>query len=288
MFVGIDVGRKRVKVCGNGPMIAFPSDVGDGRPLRLSTHENFVVRVNGNEYFVGDMARESYTRRSMALETKLTEETRILFLTAAAAAGVGEGATIITGVPVYQHTDADKQAFEAHLKGRYTLELNGVPRVIDITKVLIIPEGAGAYWNEVLDEIGIIKRLDLKNRPVVRVIDIGSRTVNYVTLTAGRYLDRDSGSLRYGCLELEETGATPEGFARRIVGDLSRRWADLRDTDLIMLAGGGVLAVGEYLKALFPQNQLLFCSDPVFANAGGMRKLGMAYERAHQNSPVQG
>lgn len=287
MYVGIDVGRSECKVVGANQQTKFPSVVGGARKLKLGDYANYRIEVNSKAWFVGDLAEESYDRTRMALENKRTEETRILFATACAIMGVGEGATIVTGLPVYQHTEEEKAAFADHLVGRYNVLFTGETRVIDIAQVLVIPEGAGAFWNEVLDDAGHVINPELKSRPTVRVIDAGSRTVNYVTLKGGKYLDRDSGSLQYGCLELQN-GATSEGLARRITGDLSARWADLRDDDLILLAGGGTLVMGKHFQDLL-KNPVHVAADPVFANAGGMRKLGIAHERtARKDAKIRG
>ncbi len=114
----------------------------------------------------------------------------------------------------------------------------------------------------------------------VRVVDIGSRTVNYCTINQRQYVDRDSGTLGYGIMELHNAEAAPgdaskEQFARRVAADLSKRWLRYDPgTDLVLLTGGGALLLERWLRQHFPVYQL--ADDALFANAAGYYKMGVA------------
>jgi plasmid segregation protein ParM len=101
----------------------------------------------------------------------------------------------------------------------------------------------------------------------VRVIDAGSRTVNYVTLKDKRYVDRDSGTLPFGF------GTTISGdlrqMAARIAGELGRKW---RETDAVLVAGGRAEELAKELKQYFPQTETF--TNPLFANAIGYYRIG--------------
>ena len=99
--------------------------------------------------------------------------------------------------------------------------------------------------------------------------------MNYLTLLEGRYLDRSSGTLNYGCMELDLDGGDPEQLARRILADMTRRWSDMKRTDMLFLAGGGALLMKDVFAREF--SSCVVADDPVTANCRGYRKLGMVH-----------
>jgi len=275
-FVGIDVGRKYLKIATEEDTQIIPSKVGDARELRLENTSDYLVAIDGHKYFVGDLAEESYSCREMATESKIHQETKILFLTAVALAWDRNPLVITTGLPVDQHTQTIKQQLKQLLDGVYKVMINNCQKNIYINRLQIVPEGAGAFWNEVLDDDGRIVKSSLL-QGTVRVIDLGSRTTNYLTIINGKYLDRDSGTLGYGCFELERRDNTPEMFARRIIADLSQRWPSISQKDVMFISGGGALLMEKSLKQVF--DNVIVSKEPVTANAKGFRKLGVAYAK---------
>jgi len=286
-IIGIDVGRNRVKAVSATGKVDFPSVVGEWQERNLTTGGNYEVTVDGDKCFVGDLAvKESYCQREMATESKVHQESKILFLTALGLlANEGQAVNVVTGLPVAQHTPAGKEAFKKLLEGVHRVEVNGQRRNIVINEIGIVPEAGGAYWHTVLDGRGQISNPFIANQKV-RIVDIGSRTVNYCTIEKREYIDRDSGTLPYGVIELINADKASrddirnignegkEHFARRIAGDLSKKWLKYApDTDLVLLTGGGSLLLGDYLSKHFMVNQLV---PTVFANAEGFYKMGVA------------
>jgi len=288
-IIGIDVGRDRVKAVSSMGRVDFPSVVGEWQQRNLSTkHGEYEVTVDQNKVFVGELAiRESYCQRAMATETKTHQESKILFLTALAAlVKEGESVNVVTGLPVAQHTTSGKNEFKKLLEGIHKVEINGQPRNIIINDIGIVPEAGGAYWSVVLDKHGQVSNSFIAEQKV-RIVDVGSRTVNFCTIDKREYIDRDSGTLPYGVIELmnADKGSrdnvqnigedVKEHFARRIAGDLSRKWMTyVPDQDLILLSGGGSILLQQYLKQHFMVNQLV--EDCVYANAEGFFKMGVA------------
>lgn len=269
-MIGIDVGRASVKVAGDSDRnFAFPSVVGEARDLRLGDDGDYRVSIDGQSYFVGALAEESFARREMATESKVTPETAVLFLTALALAGGGD---VATGLPVSHHSPDGKAALERLLWGAHRVTVNGATSVVKVERLTIVPEGAASFWGMVLNDEGRIVRPGLTGKRV-RVLDLGSRTVNYVTLIGGKYLDRESGTLGYGCLELDHVADAQ--LTRRIIGDLAKHLADLRPSDDFLLTGGGALRLGSYFRRDYPNSETV--NDPVYANAIGYRKLGVIH-----------
>jgi hypothetical protein len=101
------------------------------------------------------------------------------------------------------------------------------------------------------------------------------------------YVDRESGTPPYGCLELEATSGgdevspeTEKRFARRVAGDLGKRWADLCKNDYVLITGGGAIRLYPYFQEHYPVCHIT--SDPITANVRGLRKLGIIHERQRQ------
>lgn len=278
--VGIDVGRHRVKAVSGTKQVDFRSKVGEWRQMRLVEGGDYEVEINGKKWFVADLADESYFPREMSTESKVHEETQILFLTALALIIEPDNhVAITTGVPVIQHTLDSKAALSGLLRGQYEVKINGTSGKYNVDTLGIVPESGGAYWDLLLDSLGRPRNGWLAEQ-TVRVIDIGSRTINYCTIDAGRkYRDRDSGTLNYGGFELDNAGSrheqAHEAFARRIVADLSRRWLNYNPSqEAVILVGGGALLLGPWLRRHFPIVHIP--EDPVFANARGYYKMGVA------------
>lgn len=285
--IGIDVGRNRVKAVSSAGRVDFPSVVGEWQERNLSNGGNYEVTVDDKHLFVGDLAiRESYCLREMATASKVHEESRILFLTALALlTRDGEAVNVVTGLPVAQHTPTGKAEFKNLLEGVHRVVINGKRKTIIINDIGIVPEAGGAYWHTVLDDHGHISNAFIVQQKV-RIVDVGSRTVNYCTIDKREYIDRDSGTLPYGVIELmnadkgsreDESNVGDEvksHFSRKIAGDLSKKWLKYQsDNDLVLLTGGGSIFLGNHLSRHFMVNQLV---DTVYANAEGFYKMGMA------------
>lgn len=275
-IIGIDVGRDKVKIVTDSNRLNFSSRVGEWRRMKLNSGGDYELQINQDKYFIGELAEESYFSRQMATESKITEETKVLFLGAIAiVADPRRKISINTGIPVKQHTKKIKAELTQLLTGTYKIGINkGEVNTFVIDDIGIIPESAGAYWDIVLNSEGNGQSLTDK---IVRAIDIGSRTVNYCTIKSKKYLDRDSGTLPYGALEVANAHGGDElleSFARRIIADLSQRWLNYSNNDFVLLSGGGSLLLEKWFKPHF--NNCKIAANPVMANASGFYKMGVA------------
>jgi len=282
VIVAVDVGRNEVKATNGKSAIQFKSAVGMWHQRKISSGGDYEVIINNTPYFVADLVKESYAPCEMATESKIHNETFVLFLTALSLLGnPNEEMRLITGLPVAQHSPETKQAMQSLLAGLHKVSVNGDSSLFQIAEneIDIAIESGGAYWDEVLDDKGKIVNKELLSRNT-RVIDIGSRTVNYITVqVGGQFLDRDSGSLQYGMIEVSNMTDQPteyhyEAFARRIYADLSKRWLNFNESDMIMFTGGGSIRLKPYFKQLFRSTH--FSSEPVFGNSRGYYKMGLA------------
>lgn len=272
-IVAVDCGRNSVKAFDGRSLLSIPSCVGEWRQRRISEGGDYEVEIDGQRFFVGELAEfESRFKREMVSRSKIHEETRVLTLTAIALlADTSKPIRLITGLPVAQYTQEVKANYTNLLAGTYMVTVNGQKRFINLSHDNISPtiEGAGAYWSEVLSG------KEIKGK--CRIIDMGSRTINALTINSKRFSDVDSHTLDYGCLELQNVEnadeEAAEQLARRIYGDLLRRWLDMKD-EPVLLSGGGALLLEPWLRQNFKNSRLI--NDPVFANAIGYYRMGVS------------
>lgn len=272
--VGLDVGRRNVKIYDGDTFIHFPSFVGEYRDLRfkdsLKGNNSFVVTINGERYFVGELAqRESEFYRQLLVDDKATDDFVILSLTGLFLTGWDEF-DVVTGLPIYLHTDDNKMALKTLLEGEYEVEVNGIMKKISVNRVRVSVEAGGAFWAEAKNGL-------------VRIIDGGSKTINYITVLNKRLVDRDSGTLPFGF----DTNMSKDikQMCNRIAGELGKKWGKYDD---VYTVGGNAEILADQLVEYFPHIRPYLLDKKIkngedielnmFANAIGYFNIGRNLE----------
>ncbi len=267
MIVGIDAGNYEVKVISKKGADRFPSDIGEYRERKLEqkfSENDMVVEYNGKKYFAGTLAKyeSEFSGRIMG-GSKAHNDCKLRVLIALHRVGVGENYKIIVGQPIEFHTKEEKEAIKRRLLGTHTIKVNGVSRTFQIEKVEVAAEGGSAFWAAPQDGL-------------VRIVDVGSGTVNCATLRDKRYIDRDSFSLMLGSESTKVRNI--EALARTIAAQASKKWGK---NDTVKIIGGISEILLPYLQEYFPKADLLKSSlgntvwPPVFGNAVGFYKIGV-------------
>lgn len=259
----------KMKMIGpNGFTDTFPAEIGPGRPLRLANDllntDIHLKTPDIGEWFIGTLAQESWGRRRMMTASKVHLDTKLLTLAAVARAVKAHNdpdVELTIGVPVEFNTPQIRDEMQRLLIGNYDVGLNGEPIHFQIHAVRMIAEGPSAYAALCPGEMGI-----------KRIIDVGSRTINFGSIQNGRYLDVESGTLDYGC---DTEDSDPQALAGRIAGDLSRIWKNFSSDTYVI--GGGAIKHTQYLASYFPQ--LLNVANPQWVNARAFYAIG---EQARQ------
>ncbi|TVY07195.1 ParM/StbA family protein [Paenibacillus cremeus] len=265
-IVGLDVGRNGVKVCAEGRLFTFPSIVGDWNERKLVTDYSdrggYEIDVQSARKFIGTLAEnESINPRHMLIDNKATDEAKFLALTALHLTGFTD-VIVVTGLPVEQHVTEQKKAFRDLLFGQrggmWDFNVNGERRLLRILDVKIAVEGGAAFWSAPQDGL-------------VRLIDAGSKTVNYVTMKDRRYIYRDSGTLSFGLNTKRKWQELPiEDFAAQIAGELGAiKWSA---KDAVLVSGGRANELAGLLRQYFPLAAAL--PEPLYANAIGYYRAG--------------
>lgn len=260
MQLGIDAGNARVKVAGVQGVIDFDAALGEWRERNLvSQHgaDDMEVEYQGRRYFAGSLARcESEFGGTLMGDSKAHQEARIRALLAIARYQVSE-CQIVTGQPIGRHGPEEKGRIINLLKGQHELTVNGKRHRVTISGVKVAAEGAAAFWSA--PQPGLI-----------RIIDIGSGTVNCATVLDYRYVDRDSFTLLFGLNtnKSEDRAAMADGIAREAL----KKW---RRGDRVLLIGGGAEELAPHLQRYFPAAEIHRPAlngrqlHPIYANAIG-------------------
>lgn len=133
--------------------------------------------------------------------------------------------------------------------GHHDLTINGQRKIITINRCEVSPEGAAA---------GL---LVAPNVGMIRVIDIGSGSVNYATIINRKFNNRGSWTFTEGMESKRDL--QPAAFARQIASKaINRKWSA---EDKVYLVGGGAQELESYLREYFNHAQLID-DDPCTAN----------------------
>ena len=268
-IVGLDLGRRNVKIYTGDKYILVPSIVGEWRERKLRTNYgkgSFECTFRGEKYFVGVLAeKESEFARQMLVENKATPDALILALVGLHQTGLTDF-DIVTGLPVNIHDSTNKASLMNLLRGVHKIEVNGVSRDIIIPRVRVSVEGGGAFWSN-------------PRNGLVHIIDGGSKTINYITMNDRVYVDRLSGTIPFG-FDTNKS-VNPQQLANRIAGELGKVWSGNAP---VYTVGGQADSLAEYLKPYFYNiepyvQEDIMCNDEVidanlFANARGYYNIG--------------
>lgn len=321
MLMAIDVGYSHTKGATDGRRRMFPSVVGEVQEahvdLNLANRDDYIqIEVGGTTWFVGEAAIEQSGLLTRRQDRNWIETPEYLALALSAITELSQATNItvelVTGLPVSYYSD----------RGKLTQRLQTVHFVrragrrtaqrIEITKVIVLPQGLAAVLSEALDERGKIRPGPI-SEGMVGLLDIGGHTVNIATFKELKEIARLTASLPIGMWEpLNEIGrrinaACPglelrghsiveavkagkvhyygqpvdisgivqsvlKPFVRQILGEASGVWGTAAQLDAILIAGGGAEVIGAAIAAEYPHARVL--SNPQWANVEGYLRFG--------------
>ena len=294
-MIGIDVGFGYTKV---SPMeIMFPSvfsEVTYTSSLQNSGNliDNMELELDGKTYLVGNKAQLENGSGSFSADNMLRH--KICILTAIAITHGNFLGSVVLGLPV---ADMGRKKAMQELVGIYSIKLSGEEYFIDIKKINIVPQGAAAYFDLLLDDDGKITS-DLGTKKIA-LIDVGEKTVDFVCIDKNRFVNELSGSLNLGMntayLRLIKSIQTELGIttlpskakqyadrvsttateyrklSEEILNNVSSWWPSLNDFNAIYITGGGGETLGEYFQE---QIECQIVEGGQFSNSRGYRKCG--------------
>jgi plasmid segregation protein ParM len=273
MILGVDAGNNSIKICSQFGLLKFPSAIGESREINLQQkhgEDDIYFEHNGRKGFAGTLALyESEFAGSLMGESKAHTDTLLRVLI-----GMHRYLTkynlnynrfkLVLGQPISKHNQQEKESIKQMIIGSHTITVNGIEKTFYILNSQIAAEGASAFYSSIPHE------------GVVRVLDIGSGTVNFATILDQKFIDKDSGTLSFGV----NTNKSNDYYAmiRGIVSQVSKKWSK---DDLVLVAGGISKMACSHLKEYFPNvKQLLPIHnneyvDSIYANAVAFYNIGV-------------
>jgi plasmid segregation protein ParM len=273
MVIGIDGGGNEVKAVGPIGVLKFLSAIGEYRERKLTDRLgecDIEFAYKGKRGFAGSLALESESGGNIRGDTKANSDTLIRVLIAIHQYTDQKNLKIIVGQPISKHVESEKKIIRNMLEGEHSITVNGLEKTFIIHKCEVAAEGASAFFN-------IMKHGQL------RMIDIGSGTVNLASMNNKKFSDLNSWTIYGGFSDGNEdiSPTNPVDLARKIAVNALTKW---RKDDEVYVIGGAAEKVIPYLTEYFPRAQLikpivnvrgqLIELPPIFANAAGFYEVG--------------
>lgn len=279
MIVGFDWGNNETKIVCPLGLIKFPSAIGEYWERNLENDHgkyDMVFQHGERKGFAGTLAlEESDFGGSIMGESKAHEDALIRLLLGIFHCGNSSSYQVVVGQPISMHNPSEKKAIKEMITGKHTITVNDYTRTFSITDCEVAAEAGAAFWSA----------------PVggkVRIVDVGSATINCASLVNKKYLNKDSFTLPFG-METIHTSDLGE-LARGIYSNTSKRW---KKDDTVLLIGGVAEVLEGPIQKFYPNAKIMRPSvhekgcdnviDPIYANAAGFYAIGRSLYEKDQN-----
>lgn len=278
LLIGIDAGNYNAKVAGPYGEDIFRTKICGWFVRNVDEehgHDDMEFEIGDRKGYAGTIAvnEDQFDGIAMYGESKVHEDTKIRVLLAihryiVKYAPDTTHISIVVGQPIKTHLPGEKEELEKMLRGPHDFIVNGKKRKFTIVAVGVAPEGSGAYWANPQDGR-------------VRIIDIGSGTVNCATILDNRHINTASETFNFG-METVKNKSDLKEVARLVISATSTlKW---RKTDKVFVCGGVANELLPHLTHHFSDVQTLvphlqMKSDayetlaPDYANAVGFYEL---------------
>lgn len=316
--IGVDLGFGQIKQVTGREINKFTAVVGQPTAYEIDDdrnvpfdEEDIVIEFDGKISYVGKKAVEDTQNATLTLKPDKTDrdDDKVKYLATLGHAvrnidpeKIKEASfAIITGLPVYEFNDL-KEKLKSNMTGEFTFKYNGIQYTVNIAKVVVIPQSAGAYYSIILDENGFVRNKKIAAGKAT-VIDIGFRTTDIVTMKAGHYINKESFTIFTGVsnvhqevrklihkhykLVLKPTDmdkvirerkitisgkdinisqfidAAIQPVAQQIIDEIQLYIPDHRLIDQLILTGGGAILFGDAFTAEYGED-IMIANDEVF------------------------
>jgi plasmid segregation protein ParM len=257
-FKSIDAGNYQTKYYDGVKLRKFPSEISlDHRIRRLVSEygeHSFEWEYAGKKGFAGTLAEEAECGGSIGGDTKAHFDAKLRILIALHQFSNDNLHNIIVGQPISTHTPEAKSAIKEQLIGRHEITINGEMKNVIISRCEVAAEG-------------VVAGLLCPANGILRIMDVGSATINYGTLKDRRFLDRDSWTVPDGMETFRERNY--EAIGRKLASNALQKW---KRGDRVLVSGGGANYIFNYVKDIFTNAELI--EDPIFANVKAFYMIG--------------
>lgn len=272
--LGIDAGNYNAKTAGAYGVDMYRTAICDwfARDI-VEKHgdDDMEFELNGRKGFAGTIAanEDQFGVTSLYGDTKAHEDTLIRVLLAIYRYKAkyyldAERYSIVCSQPIVSHNADEKAKLVELLRGTHDITVNGKSQRIIIEEIGVTAEGSVAYLAN--PQLGDIK-----------IIDIGSATVNCARISEKRHINTSSDTFNFGMETLANNASLTEVARGIIRATTSLKW---RKNDVVYVCGGVASDILPLLQAHYPNARLLtpnlrlldgtiMTLPPVYGNAVG-------------------
>jgi len=273
LILGIDAGNHRVKIAGLHGVDSFKSNICGWFERDIKEqfgNDDMEFQVGNRKGFAGTIAQfeDEFGDGTTYGDSKAHEDTKIRILLGIYRYMLKfnlqiDHISIITGQPIKQHKESEKNKISEMLIDTHEFTVNNSKVKFTIDKVGISPEGSGAFWSNPVND-------------AIRIIDVGSGTVNMATISDRRHIHKSSGTMNTG-IETLRNKNDYEAISRAIFQQATKlKW---NKNDTVYVCGGVTLLLLPFIQnyfvnviALQPKLKREYDTlvlEPTYANAVG-------------------
>lgn len=272
LILGVDAGNHRAKVAGAFGVDSYRTAICDWFERDIvedfGQGDDMEFIVNNRKGYAGTLAsyEDQYGVGAMYGDSKAHEDTLIRVLLAiyrykAKYCPDAQRISLVTGQPIVSHKVEEKERLASMLRGKHNYTVNGENQTIVIEEVGVAAEGSGAFWASPRDG-------------EIRIIDVGSGTINCATINGSRHINNASKTFNFG-IETAGNKDDLDGFARGIIrATTSLKW---KRGDTVYLCGGITAVLLPYMAFHFDKIQAI---TPILAKHNGREILTPIYANA--------
>ena len=220
LLMSLDLGFMQVKAYTLQLILKFPALIGTPSAFELEQFKkdgellsNIIVTKFGKDNESGTETEETYYVGKKALDTDnstictRTDKTNNIQDEIELYAALGfiyqyvkdEEVSIVTGLPVNDFKLA--KTLEDNLVGvkKFGFGSHKERLKINVKKVIVIPQSAGAYFSYILNDEGeILKDKANVAQGTTMVIDVGYKTSDIIVMRNGKYISKQSSTVEFG------------------------------------------------------------------------------------------
>lgn len=193
--IGLDIGYGNTKiVTEKGNRICFPSLAKPGEKIdldkMLSAAGDYVVTINGQTWFVGEMAAKEHRFAIRAFDdtqrfNNPAFQAMLATSIAAVTSGDEQNILLVTGLPLSSYAKSEKQFRDFLSNFTAMVEIGGVEKNIAVKQAHVFPQAAGIFLNPHCEKF----KKEIKPGDLTTVVDIGYRTTDVATFKYTRNED---------------------------------------------------------------------------------------------------
>lgn len=315
-IVAVDVGYGFVKSFNGESKILFPSVFSAVRSMiksdfdKSDTLENLVVGYGGRQYFLGEKAIKERGVSTFDKNDMFRHLICILSSIALLEKSDFEG-TVALGLPIADF-DFKKQDL-INLAGKYELSIGAKDYKINIKEIIVLRQGVSVFINEHLLITNNGLELKEANPRRTLIIDVGERTVDFISLDKQSVINAETGCLELGmsksykalCSVLqskvginvqthevtkyldqirEEAVSEINLLSCEILSGISN-YLDIKQftrIGKILVSGGAADIIAENIKDILDIENCYIASDSQFSNVRGYYKYALLKQSQEQ------